>query len=393
MADPSPITCPVCGSADLKLIYHSRTQTSLSSLCQVLPGAKLVSHCRECGHLIGNGVADAESFYELEYRILLDDEDEDQIYEVRDDKIVSRTDHQLSVFVEKLAPGPNLAVLDYGCAKAAMARRLSEQYPGFDMHLFDVSQMYEPFWDRLVSKHRQSVNETPAVWNGRFDLVTSYFAFEHIPDPKAAMAHVERLLKPGGRFYMIVPDVFGNAADFIVIDHVHHFTQTSVNRLLADAGFASIAIDRQAHRGALVVSATKYGAGEPDANDQDQDRDDKATIMHQAEELATFWSSAAEAVKRNERAAGTGKAAIYGSGFYGAFTHANLDRPEAVSCFLDQSPWRQGRTLFDVPIISPTSLPEDVEAVHVGLNPVIARGIIETQRWVGGDRLHIGYLE
>ena len=128
-------SCPVCGSGGMTQLYDSGTASSLSSLCQVLPGAKTVSYCAECGHLAGNGVGDAESFYETDYRILIDDEEEDQIYEAKGNHIVTRTDHQMAVLFDKIAIEPGSSVLDYGCAKAAMARRIAEARPGVDMHL------------------------------------------------------------------------------------------------------------------------------------------------------------------------------------------------------------------------------------------------------------------
>jgi SAM-dependent methyltransferase len=389
MVDPGLKNCPVCGSPAMTQIYHSGTRTSLSSLCQILPGPKIVSSCAACGHLAGNRLADADSFYESDYQILLDDEDEDQIYEIRGDDIVTRTDHQLAVLLDKLAPGVDHDVLDYGCAKAAMARKLMAARPGARMHLFDVSRMYEPFWDRIVEKPRQAVRETPPEWNGRFDVVMSFFAFEHVADPRAAMAHVAKLLKPGGQFYMVVPDVFGNAADFIVVDHVNHFTRTSVARLLDDAGFGDAEIDNTSHRGALVVTARKHGATPADPGDAAE----RALIRTRADELAAFWSKAADAVRgREPEARESGRSAIYGSGFYGAFIHAHLNHPSAVSCFLDQSRWRQGKSLFDVPIVAPDQLPEDVGTVYAGLNPLIARGIMQAQPWFARPGLGIVYL-
>lgn len=374
----------------MRLLYDSASTSSLSSLCQILPGAKIVRYCEECGHLAANGVADAEAFYETDYRILLDEEDEDQIYDTSGDRIVTRTDHQMAILSDKIALDPALTVLDYGCAKAAMARKIAAAYPGIGMHLFDVSHMYEPFWDRFVSKDRQAIHQAPEEWNGRFDLVTSFFAFEHIAEPAAAIAHVAQLLKPGGQFYMIVPDISGNAADFIVVDHVNHFTKTSAERLMADAGFDEIDVDQGCHRGALVVSARKSGAARVETDQTAA----KEAILAEAQKLAAFWSGAADRIRTNEAASPPGsKVAIYGSGFYGAFIHSNLENPGSTVCFLDQSPWQQGKTLFGIPIIAPGDLPEDVGTVYAGLNPVIARKVMQTQPWAGRQTLQIVYLE
>lgn len=39
-----------------------------------------------------------------------------------------------------------------------------------------------------------------------FDLVFSEFVFEHIPEPRAALEEIDRILRPGGSFVVLVPN-------------------------------------------------------------------------------------------------------------------------------------------------------------------------------------------
>lgn len=39
-----------------------------------------------------------------------------------------------------------------------------------------------------------------------FDLVFSEYVFEHLPDPEAALAEIDRILRPGGSFVVLVPN-------------------------------------------------------------------------------------------------------------------------------------------------------------------------------------------
>lgn len=366
---PDGRSCNVCGSAGFERIYRSRSRHSLTSLCQLRPGGVEVFFCGDCGHLGSNVLADIEAFYKHDYKILIDSDEEDQIYETRGEAIVYRTDHQMDVLTRKHAIAPDARVLDYGCAKAEMSRRLKQAHPGIDLHLFDVSHMYKSWWDRLVDDGHQAIHTTPTDWAGRLDLVTSYFAFEHIPKPAVAARHVAELLRPGGTFYAVVPDTFGNIADFIVADHVNHFTRPSLIRLLRDAGFGAIAIDAEAHRGAFVVVARKEAS---QATSQ-SDTETVATIGDKARELAAYWRDAEARLREQEQASGSSPAAIYGAGFYGAFILSHLDRPEAIRCFVDRNPFQQGRALFDTPITAPEDLPDEIETLYVGLNPAIAR--------------------
>lgn len=376
--------CNVCGSADTVEIYRSGNGRSLTSLCEVMPGEVRVWSCRSCSHLFGQPLPDTDAFYDTDYKILLAHEDEDQIYEVKGDTITYRTDHQMAVLMDLAAPKDGARVLDYGCAKAAMAKRLKTARPDLSINLFDVSGMYEPYWEKFVRPDGTAIYETPEAWNGQFDLVTSFFAFEHIPDPAKSLAHVHALLADGGMFYAIVPDTFGNIADFVVIDHVNHFTRPSVHRLLSDAGFGDIAISDTLHRGALVFSARKGSAS--------SEAPETAEVLARSRDIAAYWQNINGRLRAAE-ATVTGEAAIYGSGFYGSYILAQLRQPENVTCFLDKNPFQQGKTLFSKPVLSPDALPASTGAFYIGLNPSIARKTAEGLPFLHKDGVKTIFLD
>lgn len=379
------MNCNVCGSLLADPVYESSSDYVLTSLCELRRGTKRVWSCRVCGHLRGETLQDSEKYYASDYRILLDQEDEDQIYEVIDKQIVYRTDHQVSTLLSKLRLPSETLLLDYGCAKASVAKRLLEQRADLRVYLFDVSEMYTPYWDRFVSPERRAVHDTPPSWRNRFDIVTSFFALEHIPQPDEAVRRVASLLKDDGIFYGVVPDAFGNVADFVVIDHVNHFTIPSLHTLLSLAGFSRIAIDSEAHRGALVFLAHKGGVV--------PERPDVSSTLARAQCLADYWTQVSERIRSAETAQGDVPAAIYGSGFYGAYISSTLQHPELVKCFLDRSPYQQEKLLFDKPVIAPEQLPDDIRTLYVGLNPAIARAVMAKMEWSSERRLNLVFLD
>ena len=90
---------------------------------------------------------------------------------------------------------------------------------------------------------------------------------------------------------------------------------------------------------------------------------------------------------------GQAAVAIYGSGFYGAWIASTLDRLEPLRCFLDRSPFQQGKTVFDRPVLAPEALPADVSTVFVGLNPKIARAVMAEQDWVRERDVSLVFLD
>ncbi|PNS09304.1 class I SAM-dependent methyltransferase [Solilutibacter silvestris] len=368
--------CNVCRAPLGEALYRSADGQTLTSLCRLHSSTTEVFACTSCGHLQTRAIEGIDAFYDNEYDILVDSEEEDQIYEMRDGAPTYRTTHQVRVLRDMLGDiASPMLLLDYGCAKGSTIRTLCAQEPGIVPHLYDVSARYEPFWDKFSQRGNWAIKYTPANWMGRFDLVTSFFSLEHIPAVADTLRHIASLMRPGGRFYAVVPNVMTNVADFVVVDHCNHFTVSSLERLLADAGLVAERIDDTAHRGALVLVAQK-----PISDTVIRMSTDYAGIERvcsQLSGLANFWGSASRRVREFEHALPERKqVAIYGAGFYGAFLRISLADPERVACHLDNNPFLHGKFFNQKPVLPPAQLPADLNTVLIGLNPAHARHIV-----------------
>lgn len=371
--------CVVCDSELGEPLYRSPQPRSITSLCEVLPHGVTVHFCDRCGHLQTEAMGDLTAYYNQGYKILIATEEEDQLYaSLPNGRPVFRTQHQVETLL-RLAPPPlGARVLDYGCGKSSTLRVLRESRPDVLPHCFDVSDQYVPFWQRFVSEGNWAVHTVPAAWHGRFDLVTSFFALEHVASPQKFMGEVAKLLRPSGMFYCVVPNTYVNPADFVVADHVNHFSEPSLRALLGRAGFEVVAVDGSAHSSAWVVVAKQ---GPTMAERPAPER--AAALALPAREMAAYWTDFSNRVQAFERQhAHHAKAAIYGSGFYGTYIASSLVDFDKVTCFLDQNPHRQKQTLLDRKILNPDHLPAETSLVYVGLNPRHARpAIAGIARW------------
>lgn len=370
--------CNVCGSSFDRPIYRSQGPNSITSLCHLYPGSGEVFFCKFCGHIQTAEITGIAAYYDREYRILIDSEEEDQLYEVGEKGIVYRSDHQVRTLLSKLSLPPGTRLLDYGCAKAATLRKLVNIRSDLVPHVFDVSRMYIPFWAKFVSTENWAIYDIPSRWDGYFDVVTTFFALEHVADPTASVRNMSRLLKPGGILYGIVPNVFTNWADFVVVDHVNHFSTSSLKSILTRAGLETLELDEHSHTGAFVFRArrTENSTALPITGDR------VLPFEKDVLKISEYWQGLGSRIRSFEAALPKdSQVAIYGSGFYGTFIASSLKHLAQVTCFLDRNPFRQGKQLLGKPIIAPEELSQDCDAIYVGINPMGAQQSIADLGW------------
>ncbi|MCA1634054.1 MAG: class I SAM-dependent methyltransferase, partial [Acidobacteria bacterium] len=78
-----------------------------------------------------------------------------------------------------------------------------------------------------------------------FDVVTASEILEHVPDPRALLAEVARILRPGGLFWATTPHGRGLSARVLGLrwssisppEHLHLFSLEGVRRMLRETGF------------------------------------------------------------------------------------------------------------------------------------------------------------
>ena len=363
--------CNTCNSNIDKLIYASNGEFSITSLCQIKKLKTEVYFCDFCGHIQSNEIPNVEEFYDKEYKILVDSEEEDQLYEIKDNKKVFRYEHQKNVLLNKLKIPDKAKVLDYGCAKATTLRMVMSEKKDIEPYLFDISDTYISFWKNFVKEGNYATYTVKKEWENSFDLITSFFSFEHTVNLEYTFKSVFSLLKENGYLYFIVPNVLDNIADLIVCDHVNHFSASSLEYILKSVGFTNIEIDLTSHRGAIVAIAQKTSTKELPVNN------DLTQLEEKVQKISFYWSNFSNEVLTFEEANKGLDSAIYGSGFYGSFIASLIKDLDKVKYFLDQSPFRQGKTLLNKKIISPYDLEENINVIYVGLNPIHAKGEIQ----------------
>ncbi len=367
-------------------MYEGKGEESISSLGELIPDKTTVYFCRNCDHIQTEEIQDIEDYYSSQYKILMESDEQDQIFAVKGKPDTFRFDFQSELLFKHCDITRNAKVLEYGSAKAATLKKVNERRPDTECYAFDVSEMYIPFWDKFLPKHHQATFVTPEAWYGQMDCVMSFYVLEHVSDLQSALHNINSLLKVGGTLYFVVPNVFGNVADMIVCDHCNHFSENSIEFLLQANSFDIDILESDRDSPALVVKATKL---ERPLNDRPVGG--KISCFNEAQEIAGFWQekniSLREGVKSRSQSV-----AIYGAGVYGRYIAASIRDLTQVHCFIDQNPYLQGKFAFDVPIVAPDNIPSGIDTIYIGLNPSQAKSIIANSPYIGSEKYQLIFL-
>ena len=375
--------CRICG-ATLGLPDYSAAAPAITSISTNLAIPTETYICRNCGHGQSPDLPKIQEFYGTQYRISLQSDQHDQLYVVRDGQPVFRTQRQAEMLGAIGLP-LNARVLDFGAAKGTTLRSLLESRPDLRPSIFDVSDDYIGFWQGWVPASEQATHCLPADWQGRYDLVTAHFVLEHVVDPIGTLKRLADLLAPGGKVFFTVPDPLNNTGDFLVVDHVNHFTASSLIRTCELAGLVAHTLSSNLFRGAYVVIAERAAVSESSSGGIKTDVD---SDIIQALDALAFWSKSLGFLDTDQQSNGDEPTAIYGAGFYGALISSRL-RHRPV-CFLDRNEHLWGTNYLGVSVLAPEACPRSIRRIYPGLNPRHARSVLaDADNWMPqGSRVH-----
>jgi len=153
---------------------------------------------------------------------------------------------QVCAHVKRLRPA---RLLDLGCGDGRLACLVKLACPGVTIHGCDVSDVALSRSEGLDRSYVLDLDTDPLPEPGEsFDVVTASEVLEHLSGPRYVLAEVRRVLKPGGRLLVTVPNVafwrfrwqaLRGEVPSVTADerHLHSYTAASLGRLLESEGF------------------------------------------------------------------------------------------------------------------------------------------------------------
>ena len=134
-------------------------------------------------------------------------------------------------------------ILDVGCGRGVILGELATR--GFEVHGVEISAEAARGADPRA-EIRIAPRLTEAGYpDAHFDQVIIWHVLEHLPDPRSTLAEVHRVLKPGGRLIVAVPNFESfqarwTRAAWFHLDlprHLYHFPLSALRLLMERTGF------------------------------------------------------------------------------------------------------------------------------------------------------------
>lgn len=231
--------CVLCGSGNSQLLVEASDQAR---------GAMglwfAVVQCQECGLCFTNPRPTRDTigqFYQQDYQPhqLREKRRRHSAWKERVGKLLARDErHLLPVFGSG-------RLLDFGCGGGSFLERMHQQgwqVTGLDMAASAVERIRSQLG--LYALHGSLPH--PQLNPGSFDMITMWQSLEHVHEPLLVLRQARRLLVPGGKILVAVPNIdslpfrwFGNAWFGLDLPrHLTHFTAWTLTQMMQMAGFA-----------------------------------------------------------------------------------------------------------------------------------------------------------
>lgn len=225
--------CALCGSSESRMLWKNSP----------LPFVK----CSGCGLVFQNPqpiAAELTDRYDGEY-FDYEIENEDGFYNLMKLGLqdVGFFNEESRILEESIIENRRPLFLDAGCATGRLIHAMRER--GWDVKGVEVCP-------QSVDYARQKRNldiylgslEAAAYSADSFDVVHCSHLIEHLTDPSAFITEAARILKPGGLFIAVTPDISGFQAGLFraewrsaIADHMYLFSKKTLKMMMEQKGF------------------------------------------------------------------------------------------------------------------------------------------------------------
>lgn len=151
--------------------------------------------------------------------------------------------------------------LNIGCGNAIYESHIIKSHPGWEFYCVEPSHLPALAAKKITRLEVfEGFLEESRYQDNFFDVILMNNVLEHCPDPSSIISECYKILKPGGRLVIDVPNfnspirrLFGTFwAHLDAPRHLFHFSSDILSKILRKAGFKIESIKFGAVRGAII---------------------------------------------------------------------------------------------------------------------------------------------
>jgi len=179
-----------------------------------------------------------------------------------------------------------------------------------------------------------------------------FHVFEHIEDVFESLDFIISILSDKGRILIQVPYPVTGPFDFVIADHIWHFTKKSITSLLNKANFKIEYIGNEIIKKELTVLAVPGRVDNSlllNSNDEIRQSNDAVKWLLQYKSFLDSFKNSNESV------------VIYGTAPAGAWAGCILG--DKVAAYIDDDPARINSTFNSKPVLSPKEIDKTIPVI------------------------------
>jgi 2-polyprenyl-3-methyl-5-hydroxy-6-metoxy-1,4-benzoquinol methylase len=222
--------CPWCGSENNKLHLKLKDEFLTKEAFEIF-------ECKDCGLLFTEPRPDEEhigAYYQSENYYSHQENKSGFIPKIYEMVKTINLKNKCNMATKGMKAGK---VLDIGSGVGDFLHTLETQ--GWETTGIEPSDDAKAIAKKRMKAQLYSPEEIDQLSNESFDLITMWHVLEHVDDLKTEIAHLQRLLKKGGRLVLALPNFKSHDAQYYkehwaaydVPRHLNHFCKTSIDNI------------------------------------------------------------------------------------------------------------------------------------------------------------------
>ena len=240
-----PDPCIICGSLAAAPMYAPTFDKSLAEAGDYfLAHRRATAHgpivgCRECGFVF-TSPRFGDTDYDAIYGSIATPHEGDGGF----DAAKTARFRRLAAIVRRRMP-PGGRFLDLGCGDGAFLRQMNDP-AGMGFEIGPPARRQAGPSEIIIGNWADVAGSADAPV-GSFDFVTAFDVLEHLPRIGEDVALVSSVLKPGGLFFLSVPNVaslvaraMGKRWNMLLLEHLWYFSPETLGKFLGQHGLEQV---------------------------------------------------------------------------------------------------------------------------------------------------------